>query len=473
MRAVVAAAAVGLALLAAPLPLDPPAHRLAAIFAGTAVMWVTEALPLGASSLLAMALCAAAGVADPKEVFKTFGDPVMPLMLGSFMLANALSACGLDRRIAGAAARAPGVDGRAWRLFAALGVVTALISCWITNTATTAMMIPIALGVVGRLNGPEALRKRYAACLLLLTAYASTAGGLGTPVGTGTNFIGLAQLRAEGIQISFLSWMGFGLPMAAAQVAALLLIFRLHTGPTAGRLTVTPDDRDGHGRALTVPQRWTAFAFVLAAGMWVAPSVLGLALGKDHPGAAFAAAHLPESAVPFLALGLLVVARHRGRPVLPWPAAMAVDWDALLLFAGGVSLGNLSFTTGLAGVIGRGLVSATGATGLWELAAVFAVIALVVSELSSNVATASMLVPVAIASAKAAGVSPVAPALAATIAASLGCMLPVSTPPNALVWGTGRVPFRTMLKLGLAFDVLGFAIVWGGLRLLLPLLGLA
>ncbi len=474
MTKILSAVLVGVVLWFAPLPLDVPAHRLAAIFAATAVLWVTEAVPLGASAMFAMALCAMTGVADVRTVYATFADPVMIMMLGSFMLANSLSACGLDLKLALAAADAPLIRGDIWRLFVALTLVTAFISCWITNTATTAMMIPIAIGVVTRLTGPEAARKKYAAALLLMTAYASTAGGVGSKIGTGTNLIGLSSIQTIlGKDINFVEWAMFGAPIAALQVGILLVLFRFHAGRQAGALVLKAGTVGPAARRWTPAQRWTGAGFGLAIALWVVPSVLEQILGKEHAFASRVVAHAPEAAVPFFVLGLLVLVRSKGKPVLAWERAMAVDWNALLLFAGGVSLGALAFKTGLAKSVGDGLIGLTGATSLWGLTAAFTAIAILVSELSSNVATAAMLVPVAIASATAAGVNPLPPALAVTIASSLGCMMPISTPPNALAYGTGRVPLKTMMKLGLAFDVLGFLTVFGGLRLILPWLGLA
>ncbi len=474
MKKILLAFAVGAILWLVDLPLTVPAHRLAAIFAFTAVLWVTEAVPLGASALFGMSLCAFAGVADVKTVYAPFADPVMIMMLGSFMLANALSACGLDLKLALAAADAPGIRGNVWRLFIALTFVTAFISAWITNTATTAMMIPIAIGVVTRLQGPESAKQRYAAALLLMTAYASTAGGVSTKIGTGTNMIGIASIQAiMGKELNFIEWAAFGTPISLLQIGILLVLFRLYAGREAGELALEAGTVGPGNDRWTDEQRWTGAGFALAIALWVGPSVLQQILGKEHHVAERLASHTPEAAVPFFVLGLLVIIRSKGKPILAWEKAMAVDWNALLLFAGGVSLGALAFKTGLAKSVGDGLITLTGTTSLWGLTAAFTAIAILVSELSSNVATAAMLVPVAIASATSAGVSPLAPALAVTIASSLGCMMPISTPPNALAYGTGRVPLRAMLRLGLAFDILGFVTVFGGLRLILPWLGLA
>jgi sodium-dependent dicarboxylate transporter 2/3/5 len=335
------------------------------------------------------------------------------------------------------------------------------------------MMIPIALGLITRLEGPESAKRRYAAALILMTAYASTAGGVATKVGTGTNAIGIRTLtETANLHFDFVDWARFGGPIALLQVGILLAIFRWYAGRDEGRLRIRAGSVGPGGGGWTPAQAWTAGAFALAVALWTVPSLLAQAR-PDDPGYKALARAFHDSVVPFLALGLLALVRKGGKPVLDWRRVMAVDWDVLLLFAGGVSLGALSFETGLAKWAGDRLVGLTGADSLWGMTAAFTVIAIFVSELSSNVATASMLVPVAVAAAHSAGVSPVPPALAVTIASSLGCMMPISTPPNALAYGTGRVPLRTMLGLGLVFDLLGFLTVFLGLRLILPYLGWA
>lgn len=455
----------------APLPLSPEGHRLAGILALVSCYWMTEAIPLPAAALLGMALAVAAGIADARTVFAPFADPIMFLMLGSFLLANAMSAHGLDRTIAAKLVALPGVRRSPWRLLVVMGVLTAAISCWITNTATTAMLLPVVLGIVNRTKGDSRAVRRFGAALVLLVAYGSTAGGLGTPVGTTPNLIGLGFLRDQaGVTVSFATWMSFGMTVAALQMLSLFLVFRLYLGdPDA--VTV---DRSGSGRTgpLTPGQRWVGGGFLAAVVLWVVPDV-GVQLAGPESSFAVLKRMFPESAVPLLVIGALFLVRSRGKPLIGWEVASSVDWGTMVLFGGGLSLGALAFRSGLAEALGRGVVGATGVTEVWALTAVLGLAAVFMSEFTSNAATASMLVPVAIATAQAAGVPPAPPALAVTIASSLGCMMPVSTPPNALAYGTGKVPFRTMLMLGLAFDILGAIAVWLVLRIACPLLGLA
>jgi sodium-dependent dicarboxylate transporter 2/3/5 len=203
---------------------------------------------------------------------------------------------------------------------------------------------------------------------------------------------------------------------------------------------------------------------------------LALLFGTQSAAARFYNSRFPEAAAALLAALLLFVlpvnwpAREF---TLSWRQAVGIDWGTLLLFGGGITLGELMFQTGLAEAIGQGLLRLSGATSVWgiTLAAIF--IAVIISETTSNTASANMVVPVIISLSLAAGVNPVPPAIGATLGSSWGFMLPVSTPPNAIVYGSGLVPITKMLRAGILFDLAGGLVIWLGLRVLLPLVGLA
>jgi sodium-dependent dicarboxylate transporter 2/3/5 len=185
--------------------------------------------------------------------------------------------------------------------------------------------------------------------------------------------------------------------------------------------------------------------------------------------------HLPEAAVALLAALLLFVlpVNWAARSfTLTWRDGAAIDWGTILLFGGGLSLGDLMFKTQLSNVIGSGLAGALEVESLWTITAFAIGLGILMSELTSNTASATMIIPVVIAIAQAAGVSPIPPALGACLGASYGFMLPISTPPNAIVYGSGLVPIRRMMRAGVLFDLAGFVVIWAGLRLLCPLLGL-
>ena len=227
--------------------------------------------------------------------------------------------------------------------------------------------------------------------------------------------------------------------------------------------------------------RWTPaqtvclVAFGLAVILWITPGAIAIVWGTSSSAYKIVSSRLDESVVAILAAGLLFVLPvnwRRREFALSWTHAARIDWGTILLFGGGLSLGQQMFQTGLAATIGQGLVEASGATSLWAVTAVMTVTAVLTTEITSNTAAANMLVPVAIAVAKAAGVSAVPPAMGVAIAASLAYMLPISTPPNAIVYGTGRIPITEMIKCGALLDVMSVAITLVALRVLCPLLGL-
>ena len=475
--------------------LQPEGCRLAAILASVAVLWVTEAIPLPVTAILGACLCVLLGVADAKTVFAPFADPIVFLFIGSFILAQAMTLHGLDRRLALAFLSVRSVSAHPSRVLFMFGAATALVSMWVSNTATTAMMMPIALGVLRALQPQRGSADQaadqtadaalgswpFATSLVLMVAYAASVGGIATPVGSPPNLICIAQLRkfAPECEISFFQWMALMLPIVACMYLVLYLLLRW-SQPRRSLSDVGSEElghylrrqRDELG-PWSVGQVNTFLAFSLAVALWVTPGVLALCLDKGHPLAKFFETRVPEAVVALLAALLLFVLPtdlRRGRFTIGWQEAVKIDWGTILLFGGGLSLGGLMFQTGVAEVLGRSLTDATGLSGLWSLTALAIALGIVLSELSSNTASANMLIPVVIALALGAGVNPVPPALGACLGASYGFMLPVSTPPNAIAYGTGLVPIPRMIRTGLMFDICGFAIILLGLRLLWPLL---
>src|SRR5215210_1501515 len=210
-------------------------HQMAAILAAVVVLWVTEALPLPVTALLGASMCVVLGVAPGREVFAPFADPLMFLFIGAFILSRAIFLHGLDRRVAYAVLSLPWVGARPSRILLAFGAVTAMISGWISNTATTAMMFGIGLSILTALRGDgrTAIAPAYATALMLMTSFAASIGGLATPVGTPPNVIGLGFIRAElGVGIPFFSWMLIGVPVVL--VLYLLLYTYLNAVAPAG-----------------------------------------------------------------------------------------------------------------------------------------------------------------------------------------------------------------------------------------------
>lgn len=482
--------ALALAVYLTDLPvLSQKAHVLAAILSWTVTWWICEPVPLPVSALLGTMLCVIFGVADAKTVLAPYADPIIYLFLGSFMLARAMGIHGLDKRFAYAILSIRAVGNRSGRILFAFGIVCALLSMWISNTGAAAMMFPIALGIVyamadlcfkGSDKPVDPLKLRFGTGMMLMAAYAASAGGIATPVGTPPNLIGIAMIRKFcGVNITFFHWMGFAFPLLLILLVLLfLLMYFLH--PTEvlrieGVRAFVADRRAGLGN-WTRGQKNVLFCFGVTVIFWLVPGLLAVWFGSDGLAAVLYGKRMPEGVAAVIGaslLFLLPVDWKKREFTLSWDQAVQIDWGTLMLFGGGMALGSLMFETGLAETIGTGLLHVSGAESVWGITFSAIFIAIFVSETSSNTASANMVVPVIISLSQAAGVNPLPPAIGATLGASWGFMLPVSTPPNAIVYGSGMVPITAMLRAGIFFDILGGLLIWAGLYVLLPLAGLA
>lgn len=460
-------------LLALPPPgLSAPAARLAAVIAWVLVWWITEAVPLPATAVFGPALAVVLGVEPARDAFPPFGDPVIFLFLGSFLLARAMSVHGLDRRLAGAVLALPAASATPVRVVLSFTALSAGLSMWLSNSATTAMLYPIALGVVGSLVPGGGKGSPLARAVLLACAYGASIGGIATPVGSPPNLVAIGQIASlAGIRVGFVSWMLLALPLTLAMLAATLAILALRLRRRGGPVARRAPRGAGSG-PMSPGERSVTFAFLATVTCWVAPGILGLLLGSDHPVAAALTRALPEGAVAVLGAALLFILPAGGegkRRALSWEEAVGIDWGTLLLFGGGLSLGGAMFRTGLSEAVGHGLVAATGVSTTVGLTVVFSVFAIFFTEVTSNTAAATMLVPLAIAAAQAAGASPLEPALGCALGCSMAFMLPVATPPNAIVYGSGLVPLPTMIRAGFFLNLAASLIISAGVLLLVPL----
>lgn len=457
--------------------LGPEAHRLAAVVALVVVWWVTEPIPIPATALIGAALMVVTGVTSAQAAFAPFASPTIFLFMGSFFVAEALAVHGLDRRVASWLLSLPWVGQSATRTRVAFGLLAVALSAWMSNTATTAMLLPVAMGILAG-RGPAAGGANMARGLLLTLAYSASIGGVATPVGTPPNLIAIGMLETLAhVEVDFFRWMAVGVPISAGMYLALAwLMGRLYPVDEAATRPGTPAvplaDLGPWGRAQTN----CLIAFGLAIVLWVTPGIIALAQGTTSPFYKWFSSRLDEGVVALLAAGLLFVLPVDWRQrqfTLSWRDATRIDWGTILLFGGGLALGHQMFETGLASRIGHALVAVSGAESLWAITAVVTLVAVMTTEITSNTAATNMLAPVAVAIAQAAGVSPVPPTMGVALGASLAYMLPISTPPNAIVYGTGRVPITDMIKAGVLLDVLSVIVVLVTLRLLCPLLGLA
>ncbi|MHB0956916.1 MAG: SLC13 family permease [Pirellulaceae bacterium] len=460
--------------------LSSEAHRLSAVMALVVVWWVTEAIPIPATALIGAALAVVCGITNATEAFAPFASPTVFLFIGSFIIGRAISTHQLDRRLALSLLSLNRVRGSIGRTRAAIAVLCMGVSAWMSNTATTAMMLPVAVGVLAAAGiTMQEGRRSYGIGFLLTVAYAASIGGIITPVGTPPNLITLGLLdKITGVKINFLTWILLMTPMAIAFGAIMLVIgARLFPVPikASGKVPLDFDREQQRMDPWTSGQRNCAIAFGVAVVLWVAPGALAACGLGDLPWVKILTGRLDESVVAIVAATLLFVLPVNWRTrqfTIGWSEASKIDWGTILLFGGGLSLGRLMFVTGLAEHVGHAIVSWSGVETLWGVTAIAAALGILLTETTSNTAATNMLVPVVISIAQANGLNPVVPALAVCLGASMAFMLPISTPPNAIVYGTGLVPLTAMLRFGILLDVVAFVIIVAGLRVLAPLLGL-
>jgi sodium-dependent dicarboxylate transporter 2/3/5 len=448
--------------------MSDPAWRTAAVAMLMAAWWVTEAVPIPATALLPLALFPILGVTSIANTASPYANPVIFLFMGGFLIAAAMQRCGLHERLALAIIRLGGV--RPTRLIGAFMAATAFISMWVSNTATVAMMLPLALSIVGLVAGrrPEGTPAdpHFGPAMLLGLAYASSIGGLGTLIGTPPNAL-LAGFMSEtyGVVIGFGQWMALGVPLVVVSLplAWLLLTRVLHPvrreDIAGGRQLIA--DRMG---TLGAPTRaeWTVGLITLAtATAWV----LGPILVEFMPG-------LNDTSVAMigaLLLFLVPVSRAPRETALDWESAEQLPWGVLVLFGGGLSLAGAIQSTGLAVWIGDSL----GWVGVLPLLGVILVVATVVvflTELTSNTATTAGFLPVVGSLAVAIGVDPLMLVVPTAVGASCAFMMPVATPPNAIVYGSGEIAITEMIRAGFWLNLIMIVVVTAAAYLLVPVL---
>ena len=479
-------------ILLLPFPsLSPPAHKLAAIVLWVVVWWIGEPVPLPMTAILGVLLSVLLGLADIKTALSPFSDPIIFLFMGSFIIARSMTLHGLDRRLAFRVLSWKWVKTSPQRLLFMLGLVTAGLSMWISNTATTAMMYPLTLGLIFMIQGENQASTSFlsrpstpfATALLLMAGYASSVGGIGTPVGTPPNLIAMAMLnKLTQVRLTFFQWMLFAVPLLICMYFVLFaFLFLLHKRGLKeiqhGLVRIKNlDNRADSLKPWSRGEKNTLLVFLTTVILWVTPGLVLMISGQNSPLSQFVTSRIPEAAAALigaLLLFLIPIDWKKGKMTLSWKEAVDIDWGTLLLFGGGLSLGDLMFKTGLAEAVGQSLIEITGTNSVWLLTLMGIYVSNFLTETTSNTASATMMVPVMISIATASGLNPLPPALGSAFGASLAFTLPVSTPPNAIVYGSGLIPITRMIRAGILISLSGGLVIWLILRLLLPIYGLA
>ena len=460
----------------APSGLTPQGARVLGVAAWMTIWWLTGPIPLGATALLPLVLFPVLGVASPREAATPYANEFIFLFLAGFMLAAALERWNAHARVAYTIVEHVGTAGGRRVVFGVM-VATAFISLWISNTATTAMMYPIALAV-GALFGTSKDADNLRTALMLGIAYAASIGGMGTLIGTPPNLIFAGAARElAGTEVDFVSFMAIGLP-AVAVLLPLCWVLLMALFP--GRITFTDEARDAlrSRRAALGPllgaERVALVIFALTAVAWVArePKDLGVV---RIPGLTDLVPRLTDAAVGLIgALAMFIVTARSPdgtrQPVLTWNEARAIPWEVLLIYGGGFSFATAMETQGVAAWLGNLM---TGFGG-WPTIGIFfgvATIILLLTELASNTTVAAMSMPIVASLADAVGQPRITLMLLTTLVASAGFALPTATAPNIIVFGSGKITVRQMVRAGLLLDVVAvivivLAVVLFGSRLL-------
>ena len=465
-----------LVLLVVPAPeaLGETGWRTAAVAVLMAVWWMTEAIPIPATALLPLGLFPILGVLSPASASAPYANELIFLFMGGFMLAVTMERWGLHKRIALSIMAFVGTSPN--RLVLGFMLATAFLSMWISNTATAAMMLPIAIAV-GEMFRPQDREGPYelGIALMLGVAYASSIGGVATLIGTPPNAV-LAGAASEilDVQIGFVQWMGVGVPIVAVMLPLtwLLLTRVLYPpGDLAGNAAkIIEDERAGLGPA-SRGEKTTAVVFTLTALAWVLRAEKSFG-DVTIPGIATFAPGVADSTIAMTAavvLFLLPVDWQKGQFALDWRTARRIPWGVLVLFGGGLSLARAMDESGLATWIG-GVVAALGAVPLVVIVAAVATLIVFLTEVTSNTATATMAMPVMAGAALGLGIEPLLPMAAAALGASMAFMLPVATPPNAIVFGSGYLTIPQMTKAGFWLNWLSIAVITTLGTLLIPIL---
>jgi len=434
------------------------AWLVAGLVVWMASWWMTEAVPLTATALLPFVVLPFSGVSSARDTASTYYSPILFLLLGGAFIALAIERTGLHKRLSLAILKAVGSKGGQTQLLLAFMISAALLSMLISNTSTSLIMMPMALAVLAGGGALQDDREGLSGALPMGIAFAASIGGLGTLVGSPTNAIAVGLLDSMiGVQISFIEWTLYGLPIVIVGVPlAAFIVSRFQ------RVADHPFDVSAARAAIETHSAWTTpekrlipIVFLTFLAWMTVPWV------KEW----LPAGSWTNGTIAIIAsFALFLLPDGTGRPLLNWTEANRAPWGVIMMFGGGLALAAGMQKSGLADWLGQALLPLETLPLIVVALAVVAMI-VVITEFASNVATASGIIPVVAALVVALGADPVLLAMPAALAASWGFMLPAGTGPNAIAWSTGRIRIERMVGAGLVLDIVGvFAIVfivWG------------
>ncbi|MDJ0918589.1 MAG: DASS family sodium-coupled anion symporter [Woeseiaceae bacterium] len=454
------AVAAFMIIMGPPDSLTVPAWHVAAMGVWMAVWWATEAVPIAVTALLPIVTFPLLGISDIRATVPPYADKVIYLFLGGFIVAYAMQRWNLHRRIALNILRFAGGNGRS--LVGGFMIAAAFLSMWVMNTSTTMMMLPIAISVIMVISRSvtsldDKGREDFQYALLLGIAYGATTGGIATLIGTAPNAL-LAGFMADsyGVQIDFASWMLVGLPITVIMLPLIWIVltrmvFKVNFQTSNEGRAELENMREEMG-SITNPEKRIAIVFSLMALLWITRPLLTQIPGLsalDDSGIAMAGA---------LALFVIPSGDKRDPILMRWREAEKLPWGVLLLFGGGLTLAKAVQGTGLAEWLGTSL-QAFGALPPIVMIAAIAALIIFLTELTSNTATTATFLPVVGAIAFESGIDPILLTIPVALAASCAFMLPVATPPNAIVFGSGLLQIPKMARAGFVLNLIGIVVV--------------
>ncbi|MDG1206382.1 MAG: SLC13 family permease [Pseudomonadales bacterium] len=407
-----------------------------------AVWWIFEPVPIPVTSLIPIALLPFLGVLTPAQVGAAYGSPLVLLLMGGFILSTAMEKSGAHRRVALNMVNLFG-GGSSRRLVFGFMAASAVLSMWISNTATTLMLLPVALAVIERSKDDK-----LAVPLLLGIAYAASVGGIGTPIGTPPNlFFREIYEQYTGIEIGFLTWMSWGIPVVILFVP--IIGFWL-----TRKLNYIGAIEMPKVQSWSVEEKRVFIVFSLTALAWVTRSQPfgGWSGALDLPSA-------NDASVALIAvITMFLIPNGKGEKLLDWETANRIPWGMLILFGGGISIAKAFVTSGLSEQLGDALAG----IATWHIVVMMATICITITfltEMTSNTATTTLMMPILATAAMAAGIEPAVLMVPAAMSASCAFMLPVATAPNTIMFSTGRFPIKTMVQEGFILNILGVGVI--------------
>lgn len=445
-----------------------------AVFALMAIWWITEAIPIPATALLPAILFPLLKVTGTqgnalyefnfKNTLFSYANPVIFLFLGGFLIAGAMQKWKLDRRLILWILTRGNLAGNSHTILLSIMAMTAFLSMWISNTATAAMMLPLGLGIIS-LTGAEPGKSRFGTAIMLGIAWAASIGGVGTTIGTPPNGIALGILNTtlgndpSYVRITFLDWMKFGVPYVCLFVPVAWYVLKKTFPPEVKNIQGGKEqliaEKNKLG-SLSPGEKRTIIVASLAVILWITNPFWEILL---PPTFAKQLEWIDEYTIGLFCGVLLFIIPVNFKEkvfVLHWRDTKIIDWGTLILFGGGIALSEAMFKTGLASWIATSFVGLFGVPSTFLLVVIIILLVDFLSEVTSNTAVTSMMVPIVISIAISTGGNPITSAIAAAVAASMGFMLPIATPPNALVYGTGYVKLKDMIRAGFILDIVGW-----------------